>query len=454
MALVALAMFGIIAMAALSIDVGTLYQASAEAQKSADAAALAGARVLSLSGMTGDPANLSGRWSQACAAATTTAQTVANQNLVGGKAPSTTSVTFLSVSGTSTCTAPDAFGTNPMVQVQVVQASLPTYFSRIWGRTGSSVSATATAEVFNPSNSATYSANQVMVPVQPRCVKPMIVPNLDPQNPVGCIGAACLHFVDPVAGTIVNPGIQVGGAGTGVIGETFQLIPDCASTGTCNSVLTPPPTPYFVNPPVANFGTATPATLQYLPGLVSGTPTAVPNCATADIYQEALAGCDQSTAYQCGVNNVSLGGNANQVDLTENPGPATSDTSLAAQCLIQQVKGRDTLLTDVYPYQILAGAGNPVNLSGSNVTSSNSIISIPIYDNGGTALTWNGSNQAPVTIVGFLQVFINGVDPIVNGSLAVTVLNVAGCGNAVPVVTTPLYGTSPVPVRLITPPPS
>src|SRR5713226_8226666 len=65
MALVALAMVGIIAMAALSIDVGTLYQASAEAQRSADASALAGARVLSLSGMTGDPTNSSGQWSAA-----------------------------------------------------------------------------------------------------------------------------------------------------------------------------------------------------------------------------------------------------------------------------------------------------------------------------------------------------------------------------------------------------
>src|ERR1700747_674354 len=96
MALVALAMVGIIAMAALSIDVGTLYQASAEAQRSADAAALAAAKVLSFSGLTGDPKNTSGQWSFACAAAQETAQTVANQNNVGGKPPSSVNVTFLS----------------------------------------------------------------------------------------------------------------------------------------------------------------------------------------------------------------------------------------------------------------------------------------------------------------------------------------------------------------------
>ena len=48
MALVALAMVSIIAMAALSIDIGTLYQAKDEAQRAADAAALTAARVISI----------------------------------------------------------------------------------------------------------------------------------------------------------------------------------------------------------------------------------------------------------------------------------------------------------------------------------------------------------------------------------------------------------------------
>ena len=53
-----------------------------------------------------------------------------------------------------------------------------------------------------------------------------------------------------------------------------------------------------------------------------------------------------------------------------------------------------------------------------------------------------------VTIVGFLQVFINEVNT--DGSLNVTVLNVAGCGNNA--TNAPIPGTSPVPVRLVTPP--
>ena len=58
--LVALAMVAIMAMAALSIDVITLYLAREETQRSADAAALGAARVLSLSGVTGDPQNAPG----------------------------------------------------------------------------------------------------------------------------------------------------------------------------------------------------------------------------------------------------------------------------------------------------------------------------------------------------------------------------------------------------------
>jgi hypothetical protein len=58
--------------------------------------------------------------------------------------------------------------------------------------------------------------------------------------------------------------------------------------------------------------------------------------------------------------------------------------------------------------------------------------------------------QIPVTIVGFLQVFINSVDQY--GNVDVTVLNVAGCGNGTELTSTAVTGSSPVPIRLITPP--
>jgi hypothetical protein len=290
------------------------------------------------------------------------------------------------------------------------------------------------------------------VPVEPHCVKPWIVPNKDPGNPSGCVGGACNTFVGPLTGStpssITNGGILVGGAGTGVIGETFNLVADCAAAGNCNSA-TIPPAPYFASPPQANGPNVTSAAspyLEYLPGEILGPPKAAPSCAAGN-YQQAIAGCDQTTPYQCGVQASSLGPSANLVDLTENPGGANGDTATAAgsACL---TKSGDMLNTSVYPYQIKATGSNP--LSGSVITSSNSIVSLPIYDDN-QLLMINGSNQAPVTIVGFLQVFINVVNP--DGSLNVTVLNVAGCGESVS-STNPGYinGTSPVPVRLITPP--
>src|SRR4051812_4872008 len=101
MALVALAMVAIISMAALSIDVITLYLAKQEAQRSADAAALAAGKILSLSGITADPNNSGLNWAAICGPddgsnglATRVAKAVANQNLVGGGPASNPTVTY------------------------------------------------------------------------------------------------------------------------------------------------------------------------------------------------------------------------------------------------------------------------------------------------------------------------------------------------------------------------
>ena len=133
MVLVAAAMVAIIGMAALSIDVVTLYLARVEAQRSADAAALTAARVLSLSGITGDPDNVGGKWTAACDAATQLATAVANQNNVGGAAAATTVNVSFAYNGIDSrnCTyagGSGQFGVNPQVQVQVIRGGLPTLF--------------------------------------------------------------------------------------------------------------------------------------------------------------------------------------------------------------------------------------------------------------------------------------------------------------------------------------
>jgi Flp pilus assembly protein TadG len=455
MVLVAVAMVAIIAMAALSIDVVTLYLARGEAQRSADAAALAAARVLSLSGVLGDPANVSGDWTAACNIATTTAETVANQNVVSG-AQALSSVSFVYNGSTADCTSPSGgFAVNPQVQVTVTRNSLPTFFARIWSRGSNTVSATAIAEVFNPSGSASVSAE--MIPVEPRCVKPLMVPNFDPLNISGCT-TNCTGFVNRTNGTISNPGISTGGSNaTGVIGERFWLTPDCQA-GTSPCTLGP-------DPPQANYaGGTSPATpapptpnLQYLPGEApSATPVAVPSCSTAGSsspnFEPAIAGCDQSTVYQCGVQG---GSPANRVDLIESPGSATNDTRNGAECLIHQAavglnEGQDALDTSAYPFKITGGSLNPLSgAPGQVLSASSSIVTIPIFDaTAATHIRHHGSTD--VTIVGFLQVFIHQVDG--NGNLDVTVLNVSGCGNGTTPPGSPVLGSSPVPVRLISSP--
>lgn len=467
MILVAAAMVAIIGMAVLSIDVVTLYLAKEEAQRSADAAALAAARLLSVSGITGDPANLTSNWGAVCGAsgaATLVAQAVAAQNIVGNQVAPTVAVTYSAGSagtvgpGNSDCTnlSSSAFGVNPMVTVKVTQTGLPNFFSRIWSRSGNSISATATAEAFNPSGSGS-SGNQTsgtITPVQPRCVKPWVVPNLDPLNPVGCT-IGCAGFVDRASGVIQHQGISLNGGGTGVIGEKFWLVPDCqhGNPNYCNPLTQPQ-----ANYPVSGF-TPPPPNLLGLPGQVGTLVTAIPSCSSGDPYEEAIEGCDSPTNYQCGVLN------ANAVDLTKH-NPGVNSMTNAVQCLIHQTdstnltssSGQDYLKTtgtfgapSAYPFQILAGSSNPLGagLADTPITSSDSIVSLPIYDQ--FAVPNPTANAVTnVTFIGFLQVFINAVDGY--GNRLVTVLNVSGCGNGTNATGRPIHGSSPVPIRLITPP--
>lgn len=461
MILVAVCMVAIVAMAALSIDVVTLYLARMEAQRTADVAALAAARVISLSGITGDPSDSMGYWAQICGGSSgvaTQAALAAAAQTVDRVVPTVT-VTY-SAGGTSqsTCVGlPAAFGVNPMVTVQVTRTNLPTFFSHMWGNTGNTTSATATAEAFNPSNSSNVGnsgASGVITPVQPRCVKPWMVPNLDPLNPAGCTTAAgpnrCQNFVSLADGHIINAGISVNGTNAnGVIGEQFWLASDCKHTGaTCSQRTSPEQANFHLTPYID--ATVNPNVL-YLPGLApTSSAVAVPSAgAGGSLWEQAIAGCDQSTVYQCGVQQ------GNTIDLSENP-QSTGDMIEGVTALIHesnangaQPDGQDTINYVTYPFQFLAGTSNPLLgaslVSGSPITSSSSIVTVPIYDSGNVIA---GSGTSPVTIVGFLQVFINSVDQYSN--VQVTVLNVSGCGNGSNSTGTAVAGSSPVPIRLIT----
>jgi Flp pilus assembly protein TadG len=453
MVLVAIAMVAIVAMAAMSIDLVTLYLAREEAQRAADAAALSAARLISVSGITGtgDPDNQSNYWKAICGTsglATQAAQAVGGQNGVGGIGGNIIVNYSDGSSSASDCsTLSTVFAVNPLVTVQVQRSSIPTFFSRIWGVSGNPVSATATAEAFNPSASdiTAIGASGSVTPVQPKCVKPWMVPNLDPGNPPN-------PFVALTNGAIQNKGISLGGlSAAGVIGEQFSLFADCSPGAPCAPVNTPP----AANVTSGNFvgGSTLPPlgnNLEYLPGAAPPSVLGVPSCATGGPYQMAVAGCDQTTVYQCGVAS-SIASPPNQIDLSENPGGGAGDTALGAACSMTRSATVPTTTQDLidvtaYPFSITAGSTNLAGLSGTPITSSSSIVALPIYDQSVTL----GTGVTPVTILGFLQVFINQVNA--DGSLLVTVLNVAGCGNAA--TNTAVIGSSPVPVRLITPPPS
>lgn len=438
--LVAVSLVVVLAMAALAIDVVTLYSARTEAQRTADAAALAGAKMLVDMGVTTDPCNalLAG---QAQTIATTQATAVAQQNTIGGQAPGTVNVTYPNGSSLG---CPGSFGVNPQITVQVQRTDLPIFFARIWSRSAASVSATATAEAYNPSNAVSVGT---AVPIAPRCSKPMIVPNCDPATGhtsggnSGCqisLGNFYKQFVDSAAGTIANPGQWP----TGVIGEQILLTSGCGTGAGCVPtaapvlVSSPPSTNYY---PLAFSTTA----LHLCPGNSSFCSTAASN------FQQDVQ-CCSGYQVQCGQQYT--------LDTSINPDHPSmgSAMQLGGQCLIHENSGtvftpgcsspmpQDCLDPTQSPPRIHAGDNNPfigaAVKSGDQITTSDSVVTLPLYDQAGNAPPPN-----MVTIVGYLQVFINDVSD--SGTVTATILNVAGCGTT---SGTPVEGAATtIPVRLI-----
>ncbi len=146
-ALVALTIVTLLAMAALAIDVVTLYVAKGEVQRAADAAALVAAKAFVDSGVTSDPANTSLQ-TLAENMATAGITAILPQNRVAGAAPV--------LVGTPTfcfnCPAYPYPG-NPQVTVTLQRTGLPIFFARIWRSAAATVTASAKAEAYNPAKS-------------------------------------------------------------------------------------------------------------------------------------------------------------------------------------------------------------------------------------------------------------------------------------------------------------
>ena len=427
--LVAIALVSLLAIAALAIDVVTLYAARSETQRAADAAALVAAKAIADSGFTTlsptDPNLTSG-------AAQTLAQNVATSainamlnanppiNQVAGMQPG--------LVGTPTITFPAAANppnSNPYVKVTLQVTTLPSFFAKIWGNRTATVTASATAEAYNPANVQNFT------PIAPKGVKPWLVGNADPKQ-----GGAQL---------ITNGAVE-----TNVIGEQFNLRSDCqtANLAQCSTLTH--------NPPGIIGSNGGHPYVEYVPALI--TPNAGANvcptaCLGATDYERSIECADLTTSYQV----LSCGGGVNNArwDNGVNPGGLTGLSALGAECLIHAAgtgrrQGQDTLNDPGWPnnaMQIKAESGPEI---GNFVTTSTSIVTIPIIDTTNLIPATGGT----VTIDGYMQAFIDEVHGGVNaGDIEITVLNIAGC-SATPNGANPVVGsgTSPVPVRLITSP--
>jgi Putative Flp pilus-assembly TadE/G-like len=417
-ALVAVSMVSLLAVAALAIDLTTLYVAKGEIQRAADSAALAGAKAFVDSGVTTSPAN-AGLQGVAQRLANTYAIAAAFQNNVAGSSPQMAGSPTLDFS----------LQGNPRITVSLRKTNLPVFFARIWGNSAATVAATATAEGYNPA----YSQNNIgsFIPAAPKCVKPFLVPNLDPTN------SANPPFVDEATGLVT--------AGAPFLGKDIQLTSACKGNGRgC------------INPPVPGAG-------EYLPLLVPATHTycpsdAAPGCGGATTNFEKSTECCDGTTFdfqQCGAST-----NAATWDSSLDPGGPNKAAQNGLQCLIHTtstgppggVGQQDTLDTTNFtagsgPPQISPGTFSQAryNIAGNAVMdTSDSIITVPLFH---VPAAMPANNQ--VTIVGFLQLFVNWVGPG-KQDMDAFIVNVIGCGNsAASGAAVSGGGVSPIPVRLV-----
>jgi hypothetical protein len=418
--LVAFSLLALLGMAALAIDIATLYVAHGEAQRAADAAALAGAKMFASSGYTSAPTSLAAAdicqstGPGAPAAANRQAEAVAAQNLIAGQPAAVQTITC------------DTTPANPQISVTVRRTGLPSFFGRIWGAAANSVTATAVAEAYNPSGST--------APIEVKSVKPWLIPNCDPDpanpGPSDC-GAGSGLFVDPADGSIKNSG--------SFVGEKLTLT-HAASPGVPTATPTPRSLNYYrLNVPIRPPEPVCPSTSAV--GCVQ-----VGN----DDYHDNIA-CASTFQFSCG--QTVGAGQAVTVQTGGGLGPRTNE---GTQCLIHAnnqglTLGQDVLTDSSVPVTITGGDNNPNPLlrGVTNISRSDSIVTVPIYHKVGSADLCPGGCNQTATIVGFLQLGITQNATGGNGRIEGVIMNVAGCnpGAGNPAVSG--GGVSPIPVRLI-----
>jgi Flp pilus assembly protein TadG len=468
----AISLVVLLAMAGLAIDLAMLYVARSEAQRAADAAAMTGAQELGPSGA--DYPNVSQAVAEAYAAKQAAA--IGNQNLVAGVSPGLDPTKYSACGSGDTVPAGQDIcfdfsnATDPRVSVVVQRTAargnaVPLFFMRIFGISTADVSASAIAEYFPP--------------VSRLCLKPWLLANCDPFHTLPGVGGrppndkrvnpncpatgnqypeyfiyppppvgSCRPSEDP-NGCVVNPtaadaaSVAACGAGNppantgGVVGECLTIKPG-------NPVGAGAPSQYY---PVQ------------LP--TAGVTPSCPYCNTSGVqggaaaYEQNIACCNLSTvAITCGVQS-----------LTMKTGNMVGPTSQGVDCLIHESgtggSGQDLIsFLGAVPapgcdsptggplYSVCGGSANPYGHSGdTNLSSSDSMITVPLYD-GGTLCPGIGGGgggagscvAGKINIDGYLTVFIK-TETNPQGTVYAHVINVGGCGQ--------IPTTTQVSVRLI-----
>jgi hypothetical protein len=419
-------MTALLAMAAISIDVVTLYVARSEAQHAAEAAALAGAKAFVTSGYTSNPA----AWiptalcSGGAGLADLQAQAAAIQNKIAGVVPNI-------VSSCDLATYPQ----NPRITVQVQRTGLPLFFAKIWNVPAPTVTATATAEAYNPSGGP--------APIQVSGVKPWLVPDCPPSTAAGPNpNCSTPYFVNVTDGSIANSGSFLG-----------QQITLAISSG---GPLTGPAAPLPSN------STLTFYPLSILP--IDPATAQCPSCNTCGSppcpYYDNIS-CFNPTPLSCGESiinpAVSPPPPTIAVDDRVYTGFLKARTDDGTKCLIHAAGWGPSQGQDIFipgqPVLIQPGTNNPDPslASATHISRSDSVVTVPLFDGsqlcapGGGGSTCSGT----ATVVGFLQLGIIDAAASQNGSVDAIILNASGCNTGGTRTTVSGGGVSAIPVRLV-----
>ncbi len=433
--IVGFTLLALIAMAALAIDVANLYETRSEAQRAADAAALAGAKMFVTSGYTSNPAN----WTStticqtggpgAVSAVNVQAALAAQANTIAGQPAAIKTIT---------CDYNDLNNnTNPRVTVTVEVTNTAAFFSRIWGTQGGSVTATATAEAYNASGQN--------IPIELTNVKPWGVANCGP-NPTSPCPSSAGFYINPADGTVLN---------NNFIGEEVYFLRQ-TGTGSLQGTFSggsniPTGGMYGLNFP-ASPAPACPASTS-------------PSCAFAlgfgDNYINGIA-CASKLAMHCG---DPIGPGQQITVATSSAGGSPSRTG--TRCLIHADDQGDDQGQDLIPrhgtplgtpIDITGGYHNPnPSLQGvANISRSDSIVTVPLIT--GCRLVPGGGSVPMCTgsvdrVLGFLQLaLIEAPEDTPGPQVHAVIMNAVGCSPGLPnPPSNPIAAgsVSPIIVRLV-----